>query len=502
MFRYLPRVFGLQKFCFFKPFSTKPNLIPNLLCISPIDGRYHRYTKDLSEFFSEYALMKYRVYVELKWFKFCCDCNIVKDAELSHEDVSLLKKIVNDFNVEDAEKIKEIEGKTNHDLKSVEYFLKDKFIPSKILTNLKEFLHLCCTSEDINNISYGLIVQNSIYKIMIPALKCLRKEIGELVSKTSQIPMMAKTHGQPATPTTMGKELANFVARMNTQIIYLENFKSNAKFNGAVGNFNAHYIAFPDLDWIQISQQFVIDLGLQWNPYSTQIESHDGLAEVCRIIEHLNTILIGLCRDLWMYISSGYFKLKNVKDEVGSSTMPHKVNPINFENAEGNLGVSNALLCHFAAKLPISRMQRDLSDSTVLRNIGSAFGYSLIAYKYITEGFKRLEIDEKRLAEELENHYELLAEPVQTVMRKYKMEAPYEKLKEFTRGKIITKDKYLTFLQTLKLPEKEKEILKKLTPGTYIGIANQLAERLKIEKDKSFSCERCKDDSSKCSCKS
>ena len=451
-----------------------------LLSICPIDGRYKRQVEHLSNFFSEAALIKYRVQVELEWFRTILGQKgiVFEEKGLDKHELRSLEDIVNNFTVEDAQRVKDIEGVTNHDMKAVEYFIKEKISRSKVLKELGEYIHFTCTSEDINNLAYGLMVQKSVTSEVVPKLSAIAETLQKMAKEMSTAAMMSRTHGQPATPTTMGKELANFVYRINEPLKQLHAYKAKGKFNGAVGNYNAHKVVCPDVDWIKLSKTFVEGLGLKWAPYSTQIESHDGLAELFSVMHHVNTILIGMCRDIWMYTSYGYFKLKVIKGEVGSSTMPHKVNPIYFENAEGNLGLANALLQHFSEKLPISRMQRDLSDSTVLRNIGTALGYSSVAYSSILTGLGRLDIHKEEMLKELDSHYELLAEPVQTVMRRYKKEAPYELLKEFTRGKEVNSEGYIKFVQGLDLPTDEKEKLKALKPSTYTGYAKELAEDL------------------------
>jgi adenylosuccinate lyase len=390
----------------------------------------------------------------------------------------ILDKIIDNFSIEDAERVKEIEATTNHDVKAVEYFLKEKFDEHEFLKKRKEFLHFTCTSEDINNLSYAIMVNNAIKEVMLPKLESLISKIENMAHEYADIPMMSRTHGQSATPTTVGKELANFAYRVNRQIKEIKDITPLGKFNGAVGNFNAHIVVFPDLDWQEISQRFVESLGIAYNPYSTQIEPHDSIAQISNSFSLANTILIDFARDMWGYISLGYFKQQTIKGEVGSSTMPHKVNPINFENGEGNLGLANAMFGFFTSKLPISRFQRDLSDSTVMRNIGVAFAYSIGAYAALERGMARIEVNKEVLLEELEDHYELLAEVIQTVMRKFEIENPYEKLKEFTRGKNVNKADFVDFINKLELPEKEKEQLLELTPAKYIGLAPELAKNV------------------------
>ena len=356
--------------------------------------------------------------------------------------------------------------------------MKEKFDEHEFLKKQKEFLHFTCTSEDINNLSYAMMLNNAINKVMLPKLESLIGKIRDMAHEYADIPMMSRTHGQSATPTTVGKELANFVYRVNRQIDVIKEIKPLGKFNGAVGNFNAHIVAFPDLDWEDVSQKFVESLGVAYNPYSTQIEPHDSIAQISNAFSLANTILIDFARDMWGYISLGYFKQQAVEGEVGSSTMPHKVNPINFENGEGNLGLANAIFGFFTSKLPISRFQRDLSDSTVMRNIGVSFAYSISAYAALERGMAKIEANKQLLLDELDGHYELLAEVIQTVMRKFGIENPYEKLKELTRGKSVTKDDFVEFIKSLDLPDKEKDTLLELTPSKYVGLAAKLAKNV------------------------
>ena len=386
--------------------------------------------------------------------------------------------MIDSFNVEEAEKVKDIEKETNHDVKAVEYYLKNKFDEDEELKKKKEFLHFTCTSEDINNLSYALMLKNAIDDVLLPKLESLIGIIREKAHEYADIPMMSRTHGQPATPTTVGKELANFVFRVNRQIKVVKEIKPLGKFNGAVGSFNAHIVTFPDIDWEELAQNFVESLGIEYNPYSTQIEPHDSLAQISNAFSLANTILIDFARDMWGYISYGYFKQLTIAGEVGSSTMPHKVNPINFENGEGNLGIANSVFSFFTTKLPISRFQRDLSDSTVMRNIGVAFAYSISAYSALERGLARIEVNKEVVIEELDSHYELLAEVVQTVMRRYEIENPYEKLKGFTRGKHVTQQDFEVFIGSLELPEDEKKTLLELTPSKYIGLAPKLAKKV------------------------
>ena len=451
----------------------------SLLAICPLDGRYSKQVASLSEYFSEFALFKERVFVELKWLIYLNEHEIIPQMykALNQTEIDTLYRIIDQFNVRECERIKELERTTNHDMKAVEYYLKEK-LEENNLGKIKEFVHFTCTSEDINNLSYSLMLHKSLQMVYIPSLNKLLQDLKELISRTMSIGMMGRTHGQPASPTTIGKEIANFTMRIHSRGAWVREFRPNGKFNGAVGNLNAQSVAVPEVDWLKISEEFVGTLpGVRWEEFSTQIELHDSMVDLFSVLSHINTILIDFCRDMWGYISSGYFRMRVVPGEVGSSTMPHKVNPIQFENAEGNLGLSSALLTHFISKLPISRFQRDLSDSTVLRNIGLGIGYILCAFDSLGKGIGRLEADIETVEGELNGHYELLAEAVQTVMRKYGMDAPYEKLKEFTRGKVVTKEDYLQFVSTLELPEEEIELLVNLTPLNYIGYAPQLAQR-------------------------
>ncbi|CAI2368173.1 unnamed protein product [Moneuplotes crassus] len=448
-----------------------------LSAVSPIDGRYSKQSECLRPYFSEYALIKHRVLVEIKWFEFMIQRGIFTlDSEDDYKQ--FLEDIIIQFDCAEAEKVKEIEDETKHDVKAVEYYLKDKFDSHEALKKKKEFLHFTCTSEDINNLSYALMLKNAVEEVMLPKLEGLIEKIREKAHEYADIPMMSRTHGQSATPTTVGKELANFVFRVNRQIKVIKEIKPLGKFNGAVGNFNAHVVTFPDIDWEELAQSFVESLGIEYNPYSTQIEPHDSLAQISNAFSLANTILIDFARDMWGYISLAYFKQQTVAGEVGSSTMPHKVNPINFENGEGNLGLANSVFGFFTSKLPISRFQRDLSDSTVMRNIGVAFAYSIGAYTALGRGLARIEVNKETVLEELDSHYELLAEVVQTVMRKYELENPYEKLKEFTRGKTVTQEDFTKFIDSLSLPEDEKEKLLSLTPSKYVGLAGKLAKQV------------------------
>jgi len=456
----------------------------SLRAISPVDGRYSKACDPLRDYFSEYALMKYRIYVEIQWFKKLFHNGIIQSNSRNLKDIivkedAFLEDLCKNFNLENAEWIKESERVTNHDVKAVEYYLKHRFGENENLEEFKEYLHFSCTSEDINNLSYALMLRDSLQKLIFPKLEEILEELTTMSEQYADIPIMCRTHGQSATPSTVGKELANFVFRISRQLEMCKSVKILGKFNGATGNLNAHTVAFPEKDWLEISQDFVEGLDISWNPYTTQIEPHDSLANLCVLLSVLNTQVLDFSRDMWSYISLGYFRQKAVAGEIGSSTMPHKINPIDFENAEGNLGLANASLIHFATKLPISRFQRDLSDSTVLRNVGSAFANCLQAYGSVLKGLRRIDVNEELLRAELENHYELLAEPVQTVMRRYEMKDPYEQLKEFTRGKTVTVEDFHRFIQSLELPDDEKSRLMKLTPATYLGLAPQLASSVR-----------------------
>ena len=459
-----------------------------MTAISPLDGRYANSVNELRPYFSEFALQRYRVYVELEWYKL-----LFKDKIVSQDDKTIefiqsrheyLDSIFTNFDEDAGDRVKTIEKTTNHDVKAIEYYLKEKFDEDGTkLGDLKEYLHFSCTSEDINNLSYSLMLHHSMQEVMLPQLRSLLDRLEKISDEYSEIPMMCRTHGQSATPSTVGKEFANFAYRLRRQIHKLENIEILGKFNGATGNLNAHKVAFPDRDWLNISKNFVEGLGITWNPYTTQIECHDGVAELCLSFSLINSILIDFSRDMWGYISLGYFKQKNVAGEIGSSTMPHKINPIDFENAEGNLGLSISMFNHFAQKLPISRFQRDLSDSTVMRNLGNAFSFSMQSYKSFEKALNRIAVNENVLRQELQVHYELLAEPVQTVMRKYEdIKDPYEKLKEFTRGREtpITTLEYEEFIQSIDgMPQSEKDNLKMLTPERYTGYASYLAKNVK-----------------------
>lgn len=450
-----------------------------LTAISPVDGRYGSRTTELRDIFSEFGLIKFRVTVEVRWLQqMATIAGINEVPALSESATALLNSIVDNFSLADAERVKEIERTTNHDVKAVEYLLKEKVAGNAELAAISEFIHFACTSEDINNLSHGLMLTTARDQVLLPLMDQLLASIKALAVQYKTIPMMARTHGQPASPTTLGKEMANVYIRLQRQRNQVAAIEMLGKFNGAVGNYNAHLSAYPSLDWHQISEQFVTSLGLTWNPFTTQIEPHDYIAELFDAVARFNTILIDFDRDVWGYIALGHFKQRTIAGEIGSSTMPHKVNPIDFENSEGNLGVANAIFQHLASKLPVSRWQRDLTDSTVLRNLGVGFGYTLIAYHATLKGISKLEVNEVNLLTELDQNWELLAEPVQTVMRRYGIEKPYEKLKELTRGKRISPEDLAVFIDNLALPDAAKAELKQLRPDNYIGAAIALVDSL------------------------
>ncbi|KKL02803.1 adenylosuccinate lyase [Rheinheimera mesophila] len=450
-----------------------------LTAISPVDGRYGSKVSELREFFSEYGLIKFRVTVEVRWLqKLAATAAITEVPALSDSANALLNSIVDNFSLADAQRVKDIERTTNHDVKAVEYLLKEKVANHAELAAVSEFIHFACTSEDINNLSHGLMLGAARDQVLLPLCDQLLSEIKTLAQKYKAIPMMARTHGQPASPTTLGKEMANVYMRLKRQREQIAKVELLGKINGAVGNYNAHLSAYPNLNWHQFAEEFVTSLGLSWNPYTTQIEPHDYIAELFDAIARFNTILLDFDRDVWGYIALGHFKQRTIAGEIGSSTMPHKVNPIDFENSEGNLGLANAIFQHLSSKLPVSRWQRDLTDSTVLRNLGVGFAYTVIAYHASLKGISKLEVNEANLLSELDQNWELLAEPVQTVMRKYGIEQPYEKLKELTRGKRITPQDLAVFIDKLELPEQVKTELKALRPDNYIGAAVELVDLL------------------------
>ena len=451
--------------------------LSSLTAISPLDGRYGDKTAELKPIFSEFGLMRFRVQVEIRWLQALAVQNDIEEVPaLTDEADALLNNISDNFSEADASRIKEIEGTTNHDVKAVEYFIKEKIAGNSELEKVSEFIHFACTSEDINNLSHALMLKESHDSVMRPALVDIINAITALTVKYADQAMLARTHGQTASPTTLGKEMGVFAHRLNRQLIQLDEIDFIGKINGAVGNFNAHFSAYPDVDWPAFSKNFVESLGLQWNPHTTQIESHDYMAEYFQAMSRFNTILVDFCRDIWAYISLAYFKQRTIDGEIGSSTMPHKVNPIDFENAEGNLGLSNCLLNHLAEKLPISRWQRDLTDSTTIRNNGTGIAYALLAYKSCMKGISKLETNPDVMANDLDNAWEVLAEPVQTVMRRYGIEKPYEKVKELTRGQSINAEMLHNFINSLDIPATEKDRLLKLTPATYIGNASEQAK--------------------------
>lgn len=453
--------------------------LTSLTALSPLDGRYYEKTKYIALIFSEYGLIHERVHVEIAWFKFLVQTiKLPEIKKLSSKALQVLTDIDKNFSVRDAEKIKDIESTTNHDVKAVEYFIKNICEDQDELARAKEFIHFGCTSDDINNLAYARMLEAGRAQHVLPALEDILLTLQKLAHQYADVAMLGRTHGQPATPTTMGKEIAVYVSRLKTQIEQFKGIKIQGKLNGAVGNFNAQHIAYPDIDWSSYAAKFVQSLGLTYNPYTTQIEPHDYIAEFAHTLTRINTILIDFCRDTWAYISLNYFKQRKIETEVGSSTMPHKINPIDFENAEGNLLISNALSNLFAERLPISRLQRDLVDSTILRNIGSSLGYAFIAYTSILKGVDKLEINQDAISTDLDGHWEVLTEALQTVMRRYNLEAPYEQLKNLARGTKIEQSNLAAFINTLDLPEKVKEQLLHLHPKNYVGEAANLAKKI------------------------
>ncbi|MGM0481236.1 MAG: adenylosuccinate lyase [Pseudomonadota bacterium] len=450
-----------------------------LTALSPVDGRYAGKVEALRPIFSEYGLIKFRVIVEVRWLqRLAQEQGITEVPPLSTAANEVLNNIVDHFDSADAERIKSIESTTNHDVKAVEYYLKEQVANHPELANVSEFIHFACTSEDINNLSHGLMLHTAREQVLVPLMQQLVDDIKAKAKEYKSVAMMARTHGQPATPTTMGKEFANVAVRLERQLQQLKAVNLMGKINGAVGNYNAHLAAYPNVDWHRLSEQFVTSLGLNWNAYTTQIEPHDYIAEFFDAVSRFNTVLTDFDRDLWGYIALNHFKQKTVAGEVGSSTMPHKVNPIDFENSEGNLGIANAIMTHLAQKLPISRWQRDLTDSTVLRNIGVGIAHAVIAYHASLKGLSKLQVNEAVLLNELDANWELLAEPVQTVMRRYGVEKPYEKLKELTRGKRITDKDLAAFIDALDIPDAAKDEMKLLSPATYIGRAEDFVDEL------------------------
>lgn len=454
--------------------------LSSLTAISPIDGRYSNKVDPLRSIFSEFGLLKYRIIVEIRWLQKLASCPKIEGIpNFSQQANDYLNAIINNFSLDDALRIKAIENITNHDVKAVEYFLKEKVANHPELYAVSEFIHFACTSEDINNLSHALMLDTSRKEVILPYWQQLIDKITAFSQQYRDIALLSRTHGQPATPTTLGKEFANVAYRLKRQAKQFSQLDILGKINGAVGNYNAHIVAYPTIDWLAFSEEFVTSLGITWNPFTTQIEPHDYIAELFDCICRFNTILVDLSRDIWGYIALGYFKQKTIAGEIGSSTMPHKVNPIDFENAEGNLGLANAIMGHLSAKLPISRWQRDLTDSTVLRNLGIGIGHSLIAYQSLLKGLDKLEVNESQLYAELDNNWEVLAEPIQTVMRRHHIEKPYEKLKELTRGKRVNSQEIVSFINSLNLSDEEKKRLVNLTPANYIGLAPEITDLLK-----------------------
>ncbi|CAH1904583.1 adenylosuccinate lyase [Candidatus Nitrotoga sp. HW29] len=451
-----------------------------LTAISPLDGRYHGQINPLRTYYSEFGLIYYRVLIEIEWLKaLSLEVGIPEIEPFSATTLEYLDQLVAQFSETDAEQIKIIEKRTNHDVKAIEYWLREKLSDNPETSNKLEFIHFACTSEDINNLSHALMLLNGRNEVMLPTLDTLINCLRDLAHQLADLPMLCRTHGQTATPSTLGKEMANVAHRLQRARSRLANVEILGKINGAVGNYNSHVASYPEVDWESFAQRFVIARGITFNPYTIQIEPHDYMAELFDAYARTNSILIDLNRDLWGYISLGYFKQKMVAGEVGSSTMPHKINPIDFENSEGNLGLANALLRHLSEKLPISRWQRDLTDSTTLRNMGVVLGYTLLAYKSCLKGLNKLEVNPQRIAEDLNNSWEVLAEPIQTIMRRYNIENAYDKLKKLTRGKGgINRDSLHAFIHTLSIPEAEKQRLYTLTPATYTGKASELARRI------------------------
>jgi adenylosuccinate lyase len=446
--------------------------LSSISALSPVDGRYGSKTASLRPYFSEFGLIYNRVLVEVRWLQRLADHpQIGEVAPLSDKANALLERLINDFDESAAQRVKDIESTTNHDVKAVEYYIKEQIKDNAELHAINEYVHFACTSEDINNLAHGLMLKQGLKQVIVPEMTQVLAQIKQLAHSHQSQPMLSRTHGQTASPSTMGKEMANVAARLERQLKQIQQMEFLGKINGAVGNYNAHYAAYPEIDWQANAQVFVESLGLTWNPYTTQIEPHDYIAELFDAIARFNTILLDFDRDIWGYISLGFFKQRTISGEIGSSTMPHKVNPIDFENSEGNLGIANALLQHLASKLPISRWQRDLTDSTVLRNLGVGLAHSLIAYQSTLKGISKLQLNAQRLDADLDNAWEVLAEPIQTVMRRYAIEEPYEKLKTLTRGKTINAAIMAEFIDSLDLPQSVKDELKTLTPANYIGNA-------------------------------
>jgi adenylosuccinate lyase len=472
------------KFLIIQKLKRVPMLSSPITALSPLDGRYAGKVAHLRDFFSEFALIKYRVHVEIEWLIALSNApHLAEIKPFSAATIAELRGRAAAFAVSDAERVKAIEATTNHDVKAVEYWLRETFAANAEVVAANAFIHFACTSEDINNLSHALMLGDAREKCLLPVLRGTEAKIVALAHEHADLPMLAHTHGQPASPTTLGKEMANVAARLSRAIAAIERVTILGKINGAVGNYNAHLSAYPDFDWPGFAEKFVTNLGVTFNPYTIQIEPHDYMAELFDAVARTNTILIDLNRDIWGYISKGYFKQRTKAGEIGSSTMPHKVNPIDFENSEGNLGLANALLKHLSEKLPVSRWQRDLTDSTVLRNMGVALGYSLLAYESLNKGLHKLEANPAALAADLDRQWDVLAEPVQTVMRKYNISDAYEQLKDLTRGKGgIDRESMQTFIQGLALPQHEKDALLSMTPASYIGHAARLAKAIKIVK--------------------
>lgn len=450
-----------------------------LTVVSPIDGRYYTQTDALRSIFSEFSLLKFRVKIEIHWLQKLAHTTAIKEIPpFTQIEYNFLNKLVVNFNIKDAERIKEIEQIIQHDIKAIEYFLKEKISILPNLKKIREFIHFACTSDDINNLAYGLMLTNAKKTILLPIWKQIINEIKKMSINYKDIPLLSRTHGQPATPSTIGKEMANIAYRLIRQYNQLKSIKILGKMNGAVGNYNAHTIAYPEINWRKFSKEFVTSLGIEYNPYTTQIEPHDYIAELSDCITRFNTILIDFNRDIWGYISLNYFKQHHNKISIGSSTMPHKVNPIDFENSEGNLGLANAIFNHFSEKLPISRWQRDLSDSTVLRSLGMAIGYALIAYHSVLKGIKTLIVNKKYVLNELNKHWPVLSEAIQTVMRRYNIHKSYEDTKKFIDSTDINPEKIKNFIESLPLPTTEKIRLQKITPTDYIGLAAEMANEI------------------------
>jgi len=448
-----------------------------LTAVSPVDGRYSSKTEALRPYFSEYGLIYHRVLVEIRWLQFLANETTISEVPaFSTDSNSFLNSIIENFNETDAQRVKDIESTTNHDVKAVEYFLKEKIKGQSEIESVSEFIHFACTSEDINNLSHALMLLTARDNVLVPEINAIIEKLREFAHQYADIPMLSHTHGQPASPTTIGKEFANIVARLTRQRDQVTAVSMLGKINGAVGNYNAHVSAYPEQNWPVLAEKFITSLGLVFNPYTIQIEPHDYIAEYFDALSRYNNIVMDMDRDIWTYISMGFFKQKVIKGEVGSSTMPHKVNPIDFENSEGNIGIANALFNHLSGKLTISRMQRDLTDSTVLRNLGVGLAHCLIAYSSTLRGLNKLEVNEEKLAEVLDANWEVLAEPIQTVMRRYAIENPYEKLKDLTRGSKISAETLIEFIAKLDMPDEAKKELSKLTPANYIGLAIQLAK--------------------------